>query len=363
MNPLLEMLPYEQPTQHAMLVVWGQFAQEIGLLDQLAAVPIPQKTVLHTPGAKLATLFMGLLSGIPYLTDLTRGPAPLYHDPAVAQAWGLAALPEASGVSRTLSTATAESLSSLQDVLTTLSAPFLQQALADLRSRDQPFVLDADLTGRPLSDQSTCFPEAAFGYMDGEIRLGYQVALLCLHTEHYGRQWLVGQQHPGDAVSAPCLLALVTEAEQRLAVRPRRRPELLQQRITAAEADAQLAEARTEHHNHAAQEALERETRLAGQIAAAQQQLRVLRKQPASSRQRGPYGALSKLQACQVAPGVYHLFSPTASHPFASKVYQPVGFSPKVCHPTGFHPKCTSRSGFHPKCTTPTLLVPAARAA
>jgi hypothetical protein len=89
----------------------------------------------------------------------------------------------------------------------------------------------------------------------------------------------------------------------------------------------------------------------------------VLRKQPASSRQRGPYGALSKLQACQVAPGVYHLFSPTASHPFASKVYQPVGFSPKVCHPTGFHPKCTSRSGFHPKCTTPTLLVPAARAA
>lgn len=157
MNPLLEMPPYEQPTQHAMLVVWGQFAQEIGLLDQLAAVPIPQKTVLHTPGAKLATLFMGLLSGIPYLTDLTRGPAPLYHDPAVAQAWGLAALPEASGVSRTLSTATAESLSSLQDVLTTLSAPFLQQALADLRSRDQPFVLEADLTAARSATRAPAF--------------------------------------------------------------------------------------------------------------------------------------------------------------------------------------------------------------
>src|SRR6476646_6767402 len=105
MNPMRALLPQEQPTQHAMLVVWGQFAQEIGLLDQLTSVPIPQKTVQHSPAAKLATLFMGLLSGIQHLSDLTHGPAPLYHDPTVAAAWGLTALPEASGVSRTLSAA------------------------------------------------------------------------------------------------------------------------------------------------------------------------------------------------------------------------------------------------------------------
>jgi hypothetical protein len=44
--------------------------------------------------------------------------------------------------------------------------------VADLRGRDQPFVLDADLTGPPLSDSSTSFPDAAFGYMDSEIRRG-----------------------------------------------------------------------------------------------------------------------------------------------------------------------------------------------
>ena len=125
MNPTVDMLPLAQPTQHAMLVVWGQFAQEMGLVDHLAAVPIPQKTVHHTPAAKLATLFMGLLSGIEFLTDLTHSPTPLDHDPAVAAAWGLPALPAASGVSRTLSAATPQSLSSLQDVLTALSLPFL----------------------------------------------------------------------------------------------------------------------------------------------------------------------------------------------------------------------------------------------
>src|SRR5690242_18742907 len=166
-------LPVEQPTEHAMLVVWGQFAQELGLLEQLAQVPIPQKTVQHSPAAKLTTLFLGLLSGIEYLTDLTRSATPLYHDPAVATAWGLAALSEASGVSRTLAAATPQPFQCLQQVLVSLSAPFVEQALADLRSRQQPLVLDADLTGRSVSDTSTSYPQAAFGYMDGEIRLGY----------------------------------------------------------------------------------------------------------------------------------------------------------------------------------------------
>jgi hypothetical protein len=182
MCQILETLPVQQPTQHAMLVVWGQFAQELGLLDRLSCVPIPQKTVQHTPAAKLATLLMGLLSGIEYLTDLTRAPAPLYRDPAVAVAWGLAALPEASGVSRTLSAATEQSLNSLQQVLDFVGTPFIAQSLADLHSCRQPVVLDADLTGRAVSDTSTSYPDAAFGYMDGEIRFGYQLALLCLRT-------------------------------------------------------------------------------------------------------------------------------------------------------------------------------------
>jgi hypothetical protein len=89
----------------------------------------------------------------------------------------------------------------LQQQLDLLDDPFLQRALTDLHSQNQPLLLDADLTGRPVSDGSTTYPDARFGYMDGEIRLGYQVAAVCLHTTRYGRQWLVGQQHPGDSLS------------------------------------------------------------------------------------------------------------------------------------------------------------------
>ena len=235
-----------QPTQHGLLVCWGHFARELGLLDHLQRVPVPQKTVTHTPAAKLTTLFMGLLSGIEYLRDLTHAPAPLYHDPTLAAAWGLAALPEASGVSRTLTACTPASLTALQTALATLTQPFLDRALQDLYLRDQPFVLDVDLTGQPVSSTSTTYPAAAFGYMDGAIQLGYQLAVVCLHTALYGRQWLVGEQHPGDTVSAPCLLGLLQAAERRLGSHPRRRPELLDARIASAGATLATATARAE---------------------------------------------------------------------------------------------------------------------
>lgn len=65
-----------QPTQHAMLIAWGHFAQSLALLSHLGHVPIPQKTVTHSPAAKLLTLLLGLLSGIEYLSDLSIGAAP-----------------------------------------------------------------------------------------------------------------------------------------------------------------------------------------------------------------------------------------------------------------------------------------------
>jgi hypothetical protein len=82
--------------------------------------------------------------------------------------------------------------------------------------------------------------------MDGKIRLGYQLAVVCLHTELYGRQWLVGEQHPGNTVSAPCLLGLVAAAEVRLGAHPRRRPELLDPRIAALQTMVAAATAQAE---------------------------------------------------------------------------------------------------------------------
>ncbi len=276
-------LPSAQPTEHAMLVVWGPFAQEIGLLQHLGQVPIPQKTIIHSPVAKLTILFMGLLSGIEHLRDLSHAPAPRYHAPALASAWGLAALPEASGVSRTRAAATPQSLVALQQQLGLASDPFLPRAVADLRSRDQPLLLDADLTGRPLSDSSSSYPDAAFGYMDGETRFGYQLAQVGRQTKLYGRQWRVGQQHPGATVSAPTLRGLVCEAERRLGTPPRRQPELLAGRIAAAAAAAAAWQARAEQHQAAAEACLAREQSLLAPIAPAEERLYQIRRKPAAA--------------------------------------------------------------------------------
>src|SRR3712207_4918233 len=89
------------PTQHAMLIIWGHFARTIGVRERLAQVPIRQKTVTHTPQDKLLEFLMGLLSGMEYLTDLSAGPAPLVNDRAVARAWQLDTLADASTLSRT----------------------------------------------------------------------------------------------------------------------------------------------------------------------------------------------------------------------------------------------------------------------
>jgi hypothetical protein len=50
--------------------------------------------------------------------------------------------------------------------------------------------------------------------MGGEMRLGYQLAQICLQTHLCGRQWLSVQHHPGSAVSASCLLGLIEAAER-----------------------------------------------------------------------------------------------------------------------------------------------------
>jgi hypothetical protein len=209
----------------------------------------------------------------------------------------LPSLAEASGVNRTLAVCTEQSFIALQQALEAVMHPFLQQALLDLRTRHQPLVLDADLTGQPLSDTSTTYPAAAFGYIDGQIRLGYQIAELSVHTALYGRQWLVGQQHPGDTVSAPCLRELVQEAERRLGCHPRRRVELLDLRVATTQQRLAALFQGAVAADKAAQAYCQREELLRAQIEAAKQQLWELRRHPRSARQHNPHGALTQLHA------------------------------------------------------------------
>ena len=91
-----------QETDHAMLVVWGQFANCLGIPQAFADVPMSQKTVTHTPQSKVLEFLVAILGGLPYAKDISKAAQPLDQDQAVAKAWGVEGWAECSGVSRTM---------------------------------------------------------------------------------------------------------------------------------------------------------------------------------------------------------------------------------------------------------------------
>lgn len=284
------------PTQHAMLIVWGEFAREIGLMEQLRGVKIRQKRVIRAPYEKLAEFLIGLLSGMEYLSDLSESAAPLASDGEVATAWRLNKLADASGVSKTLKASDEQTLATLAAALEAVERPFLLRAVTDLRQKGKVFQLDADLTGRAVSSTSSTFPGAAFGYMDGEIRLGYQLAEICLQTDLYGRQWLGAQHHPGDTVSAGCLFDLLQVAERRLGCHPRRRVDLLQVRVEALRAGLADLLAKTEKVIDRLHADEQRIAHLSTEMRLAQVEVDELEAVPLSSRQDGPFSRLNRLK-------------------------------------------------------------------
>jgi hypothetical protein len=84
------------------MVAWGQFAQDIGLIESLMHVPVPQKMVRHAPQKELLEFQMAILVGVEYLQDINAGPHPLARDRTVAQTWGQDSLAHYSAISRTL---------------------------------------------------------------------------------------------------------------------------------------------------------------------------------------------------------------------------------------------------------------------
>src|SRR6266498_594621 len=226
-------------TEHGLLVAFGEFLQQHGFIKRLLAVPIKQKTVTFAPQTKLVELLAGIMSGIESLSDLNEGPRPLAHDPIIARAWGQAAYAHYSSVSRTLAACHDQSIAAVQRAIDEFSQPFIRQAVHALRCSGLPLVYDLDLMGQAVSASSTSYPQAAFGWMDDQVRLGYQVARVCVSTQTYERLWLSGIHHPGDTVSSRCVQELIHAAEAQTGVRPRRRTELLCQRLAQHEQQLQ----------------------------------------------------------------------------------------------------------------------------
>ena len=253
-----------QLTQHAMLVLWGEYAQQIGLVRAIEQVKLKQKRRDHKPTTKVIEFLLAILAGLPHLQDLSRSAHPLVKDQPVAEAWGQPGWADYSGVSRTLQSLDDEEAAALIAAVNEVGQPFIEQE-CDQALAVGRLVYDADLTGRPVSSTSTTYPNTAFGYMGDTVELGYQAALVSLHSPTYGRLWLATQWHPGDTVSVTQAQALVLAAEARTTHRPRRRTELVAGRLTDAEAAMVIAQQEYDANDEKLSDATEkvRETTLA----------------------------------------------------------------------------------------------------
>lgn len=259
-------------THHAMLVAWGQFAQSIGMIRAIEAVALHQKKVEHRPQTKILEFFVAILAGLQHLQELSRSAHPIDQDQAVAKAWLQACWADYSGVSRTLSGISQQEADQIAKVLQQITQPILAEEVMQALKRNGRLVYDGDLTDRPVSNTSTSYPGVAYGHMGDGLHLGYQAAMVSLHSPTYGRFWLSVVDHPGDTVSATQAEAMVQAAEQRTGMRPLRRTDLLKGRIRALEAETRqiqdeiavrqkaLADSQTQRAEIEAQLARQRET-------------------------------------------------------------------------------------------------------
>jgi len=278
-------------TDHAMLVVWGQFAHCLGLIQAIKQVAMSQKTVDHSPQGKVLEFFVAILGGLEYLKDISLSARPLDKDLAVAQAWGQKSWADYSGVSRTLSSLTNTEVRQIVDILEQVSQPFIDREI----ERGDPLILDGDLTPRPVSNGSRTYPEAEYGHMNDRIQLGYQAAIVSMTSNTYGRIGLSAHQHSGKTVSATQAEALVLEAERRLGRRPLRRTDLLAQRIDQMLPEGQKLSEKVASAQQSLAEAQVAQDEVVSQLEQAQQKLTILEAEYAEShRPERPHSHLTK---------------------------------------------------------------------
>lgn len=226
-------------THHAMLVAWGEFGQTIGLIQDIESVPLHQKTVTHRPQTKILEFFAAILAGLEHLQDLSRSAHPIDQDQAVAKAWLQPGWADYSGVSRTLTALRQDEAEQVSGVLHQKTKLILDEEVMKALQLSGRLTYDGDLTGRPVSNSSTTYPNAGYGHMDDALRLGYQAAMVSMHSPTYGRLWLSVVPHPGDTASCTQMEAMVLAAEAKTGLRPLRRTDLLRSRWQCASRERQ----------------------------------------------------------------------------------------------------------------------------
>ncbi len=281
-------------TDHAMLVVWGQYAHCLGLIQAIQAIALDQKTVDHSPQGKVLEFLVAALGGLEYLKDISLSAHPLDKDLAVARAWGQAGWADYSGVSRTLSQLTEADVQHMAAALEQVSQPLIDREVV-LALESGCLELDADLSPRPVSTTSQTYPDADFGHMNDQLRLGYQAAIVSMRSPTYGRIGLSADHHSGKTVSATQAEALALEAERRLGRRPARRTDLLAQRIEWRRPQGHKRQQRVEQARQHLVDAEARQVAVAAQLEQASHKLDGLQAEYAQhQRPERPTSSLAK---------------------------------------------------------------------
>ena len=286
-------------TEHALLVLLGRYAQHLGLIQAMMSVPLHQKTRTHQPQTKVVEFLVAILAGLPHLEDLSRDARPLDQDLVVATAWQQAGWADYSGFGRTLQTLIQPEAERIAAVLSQISHPFIDDQVAQALLQEGRLIYDGDLTGRPVSNTSTSYPGAAFGHMDDAVRLGYQAAVVSLKSPTYGRLWLSVKLHPGNVLSCQVAEEMVLAAESQTGVRPRRRTELLGQRLHAVSQERAQVEQRLKQRCQASsvvQALMQARGQQVSQANAALTGL-IADSEPAAQRKERPHGRLAQARA------------------------------------------------------------------
>jgi hypothetical protein len=255
-----------QATEHAMMIPWGRFSRYLQMRERIQAVVPPRCHKDATPGGDLVLEFgLASLSGCEYLEELNLGSHPLVKDQAVEDAWGFQ-FRHYTTISRFLYEMSDSVVGAIEAEMEAMMRPYIRHAVHEVLCDQEFLTLCGDLTGRPVSAYSQTYPpDTVFGYMANRLRKGHQAALVTLKgLEH--RVHVAAFHHRGDRVSGPCLREMVREAESRLGCRPRRRTELVPQRIAALETKIVQRQEWCQAQQATIRQQVERQVRLGNQL-------------------------------------------------------------------------------------------------
>jgi hypothetical protein len=284
-----------QMTQHGMLVPWGRFSRHLHLSERLREAVKLKRHQDATPAGDLILAFgLAGLAGYEHLQELNLGAHPLARDQAVADAWDIQ-FRHYTTLSRLLYDFDKSAIEQVKAELEAIMRPYLSQVVNEVLRQQEYLTLCGDLTGRPVSAYSDTYPpDAVFGYMANQLCKGHQAVLVTLKGERHRVHVLTSHQ-PGNTVSGACLQEMVTETERRLGCRPRRRTELVRQRITALEAKMHQKEQWCQEQQTTIRQQIERQVRLGEQLQRLRTEISQLEQQYQGRTVRA-YSALARAQ-------------------------------------------------------------------